>query len=85
MANPVVHFEISGKDGAALGAYYEKLFGWKPQPVEGMPYWMVEKPEEGIGGGIASSQDGSSFLTFYVRDSTLALVDTAVDVDVFGI
>ncbi len=79
MVNPVVHFEISGSDGGALGAYYEKLFGWKPQPIEGMPYWMVEKPEEGIGGGIATSQDGSSFLTFYVRvDDVQKALDQAV-------
>jgi predicted enzyme related to lactoylglutathione lyase len=81
MANPVVHFEISGKDGAALGAYYEKLFGWKPKAVPGMPYWMVERPEDGtgIGGGIASSQDGSPLATFYVQvDDPQAALDQAV-------
>ena len=28
MANPVVHFEIMGKDGAALQKFYADLFGW---------------------------------------------------------
>ena len=29
MGQPVVHFEIVGKDGAALQRYYADLFGWK--------------------------------------------------------
>src|SRR5207249_7507680 len=27
--NKVIHFEIVGKDGAALQRYYSALFGWK--------------------------------------------------------
>jgi predicted enzyme related to lactoylglutathione lyase len=29
MGQPVVHFEISGKDPAALRTYYGELFGWE--------------------------------------------------------
>lgn len=29
MGQPVVHFEIIGKDGDALQRYYGELFGWK--------------------------------------------------------
>ena len=28
MGNPVVHFEISGRDGEALSEFYSSLFGW---------------------------------------------------------
>ena len=36
MGNPVIHFEVTGKDGPALVSFYEKLFGWKTSAVEGM-------------------------------------------------
>ena len=29
MANPVVHFEVLGKDGERLQQFYRDLFGWK--------------------------------------------------------
>ena len=60
MANPVVHFEVTGKDGPALVSFYEELFGWKVNAIEGMGYALVEKEGDGIGGGIGTSQDGSS-------------------------
>ena len=28
MANPVVHFEITGKDGKKLQDFYSSAFGW---------------------------------------------------------
>jgi uncharacterized protein len=68
MANPVVHFEVVGKDGAALAAFYERLFGWKTQGLPEMGYWLVEQESEGIAGGIGATQDGGSgHVTFYVR------------------
>ena len=29
MGQPVVHFEVVGKDGAALQSFYSELFGWE--------------------------------------------------------
>ena len=29
MANPVVHFEIGGRDSAKINRFYSQLFGWK--------------------------------------------------------
>ena len=78
MADPVIHFEIVGKDGAALRSFYEQLFGWKTTPVEGMGYALVEKEGDGIGGGIGTSQDGGSHVTFYVSvDDPQAALDRA--------
>jgi len=40
MPNPVVHFEVLGKDAEALQAFYGKVFDWELNPV--MPtYAMV--------------------------------------------
>ena len=66
MASPVIHFEVTGKDGEALKSFYEQLFGWKTQGMPDMGYWIVEKEGEGIGGGIGTSQEGPGQVTFYV-------------------
>ena len=29
MGHPVVHFEVIGKDAAALATFYSELFGWE--------------------------------------------------------
>ena len=78
MGNPVIHFEVVGKDGPALSSFYEELFGWKTNAVEGMGYSLVEKEGDGIGGGIGTSPDGSSQVTFYVSvDDLQATLDKA--------
>lgn len=69
--NPVLWFEVMGKDGKALRSFYSKLFGWKIEaadPASGFDYGMVTANDGGVGGGIGSSPDGSSgFATFYVE------------------
>lgn len=79
MGNPVVHFEVIGRDGAALAGFYEQLFGWSTQGAGEMPYWLVEKEDEGIGGGIGQTQDGGEgHVTFYVQvDDPQAALDRA--------
>src|SRR5438128_1575637 len=78
MGNPVVHFEVVGKDGPALTSFYEELFGWKTTAVEGMGYSLVEKEGDGIAGGIGATPDGSSQVTFYVSvDDPQAALDKA--------
>ena len=42
MANPVVWFEVMGKDGNNLRTFYGELFGWKFDVDENMNYGMVE-------------------------------------------
>ena len=31
MSNPIVHFEIAGKDGDKTVAFYKDLFGWETE------------------------------------------------------
>ena len=66
MANPVVHFEIHGKDATKLGAFYSSLFGWKVDANNPMAYGLVDTNSggNGIAGGIAG--DERSWVTFYV-------------------
>jgi uncharacterized protein len=64
MGQPVVHFEIIGKDGEKLQSYYSELFGWEIDSNNPMKYGIVPRegnvtPEGiGIGGGVATGPDG---------------------------
>jgi predicted enzyme related to lactoylglutathione lyase len=73
MGQPVVHFEVIGKDGAALQRYYSELFGWNVDASNEMGYGIVARDENvgdggvGIGGGIAGGPEGyGGHVTFYV-------------------
>src|SRR5256886_12050560 len=73
MGQPVVHFEVIGKDGDKLRSYYSELFGWEIDSNNPMHYGMVARegnqaPDgSGIGGGIAGGPDGDEgHVTFYV-------------------
>ena len=33
MGQPVIHFEILGKDADRTQSYYSELFGWKVEPL----------------------------------------------------
>lgn len=77
MGQPVVHFEIIGRDIPKLHAYYAELFDWKidsSAPV-GMTYGVVSRDDNtnadgiGIGGGIGGPcPDGHpGYVTFYVE------------------
>jgi predicted enzyme related to lactoylglutathione lyase len=74
MGQPVVHFEIVGKDPRKLHAYYSELFGWQIEANNPMAYGVVQREGNvnpdgiGIGGGIARGPDGyEGHVTFYVE------------------
>jgi predicted enzyme related to lactoylglutathione lyase len=69
MGNPVLWFEVLGKDGKKLRKFYSQLFDWEIQESGGeMDYGLVNAASGGIGGGIGSSPDGSAgFATFYIE------------------
>lgn len=69
MPNPVVHFEVMGKDAAALTKFYGEVFGWQLQDVMDGQYFMANSGGEGdIQGGIGASQDGGGgHVMFYVE------------------
>ncbi len=74
MGQPVVHFEVIGKDGAALQAFYSQLFGWEIDTNNPMNYGIVTREGNttpdgtGIGGGVGQGPDGyDGHVTFYVE------------------
>jgi predicted enzyme related to lactoylglutathione lyase len=74
MGQPVVHFEVIGKNAAALRSFYSELFGWKIATDNPMNYGIVPKDENvaadgtGIGGGIGEAPEGyPGHVTFYVE------------------
>jgi len=73
MGQPVVHFEVVGKDGDKLKKYYSELFGWEIDSNNEMSYGMVSREGNqapdglGIGGGIGAGPEGyEGHVTFYV-------------------
>jgi predicted enzyme related to lactoylglutathione lyase len=65
---PIVHFEILGRDGEGLAAFYRALFDWTITPVEeGGGYAMVDTgSSEPPGGGIGGFPGAPGHVTFYV-------------------
>jgi hypothetical protein len=68
MANPVVHFEIIGKDAPKLREYYRALFDWEadtnsdvaPEVSASGNYGFIDKSAEddvGIPGGIGGGNE----------------------------
>jgi uncharacterized protein len=76
MGQPVVHFEILGKDADKTQKYYSELFGWEIEalPFENPTQYGIVKREGnttaegvGIGGGVgATPENYSGHVTFYV-------------------
>jgi predicted enzyme related to lactoylglutathione lyase len=95
MGAPVVHFEVIGKDGKKLQAYYAELFGWDIDDKNEMAYGSVPRESNlngdgiGIGGGVAAGPDGyAGHVTFYAEvpdvEAALAKAETLGGSRVFG-
>jgi uncharacterized protein len=74
MGQPVVHFEVIGKDGEKLRSYYSDLFGWEIDADNPMGYGIVQREGNtnaegvGIGGGVGNAPGGyDGHITFYIE------------------
>ena len=77
MGQPVVHFEILGKDADRTQSYYSELFGWEIEALgfeNPTQYGLVQRDGNtnadgiGVGGGIGGAPDGyAGHVTFYVE------------------
>jgi predicted enzyme related to lactoylglutathione lyase len=77
----VVHFEVVGRDGPALRAFYSSLFDWTIDAENPANYGLIAREETvskegvGIGGGIGvGPQDHDRHVTVYVEVPDAALV-----------
>jgi predicted enzyme related to lactoylglutathione lyase len=76
MGNPVIHFEVMGKDAAKLHSFYTSLFDWDIQ-ADPEGYGMVNTGEGNITGGVAPAEQPG--VTFFVGvDDCQAALDKAV-------
>jgi len=77
--NPVVHFEVMGRDAKALREFYSEALGWEAGPADESPfeYSMVyPSKDKGIAGGIGKAPQGPGHVTFYVEvDDPQATLD----------
>jgi predicted enzyme related to lactoylglutathione lyase len=74
MGQPVVHFEIVGRDARRLREYYSELFGWEINADNPLEYGIVPREGNtnadgvGIGGGVGAGPEGyGGHVTFYVE------------------
>jgi uncharacterized protein len=76
MGQPVVHFEIIGRDPAKLRSYYGELFGWAFQTGDAATeavsepgnYGFVDgsTTDNGIDGGVGGGENYEERVLFYV-------------------
>jgi predicted enzyme related to lactoylglutathione lyase len=68
VGQPVVHFEVVGRDGPALRAFYSGLFDWKIDADNPANYGLIAHEGRGIGGGIGvGPQEYDGHVTVYVE------------------
>jgi len=69
VAYPVTHFEINAQDAPATQKFYKDLFGWGINANNPDNYGIIDTNNKGTGinGGIGASQQGRSWVTFYVE------------------
>jgi uncharacterized protein len=77
MAQPVVHFEIIGRDPAKLRSYYGELFGWEFHTGDATTvavsepgnYGFIDEATtgNGINGGIGGGEGYGPRVLFYVQ------------------
>ena len=82
MAQPVVHFEIIGKDPERLRSFYGDLFGWEfdtsgkvsEAVSEPTNYGFVTPPDDAtaVAGGVGGGAGYDAHVVFYVAFPTLA-------------
>jgi uncharacterized protein len=74
MGQPVLHFEVIGKDGGKLQGFYAQMFDWEIDANNQMNYGIVPREGNtdengvGIGGGVGAGPEGyAGHVTFYVE------------------
>jgi uncharacterized protein len=67
MTHPVNWFAITGPNGKTLQSFYSKVFDWALKPLDGGgDMQMVAPVQDGIAGGIGTSQNKQPSVAVYV-------------------
>jgi predicted enzyme related to lactoylglutathione lyase len=86
MPNPVVHFEIIGKDQKLLENFYKSVFDWQITPL--MEGYSLVTAGSGIQGGIGQMGKDHRHAVFYVAvadvSAALALIESKGGEKAFG-
>jgi predicted enzyme related to lactoylglutathione lyase len=56
--SPLVHLEVTGRDGKKLQDFFTDLFGWKMNADNPMNYGVFNLSDE-VGGGVGPAPEGS--------------------------
>lgn len=77
MGQPVVHFEVIGKDAERIQSFYSELFDWEIEALgfdNPTQYGLIKREDNtnpdgiGIGGGVGGGPEGyDGHATFYVE------------------
>jgi predicted enzyme related to lactoylglutathione lyase len=66
MSSPLVHIEITGRDGKKLQDFFSGLFGWQMNADNPMNYGVFNLSDD-VAGGVGPGADGSDGMsTFYI-------------------
>jgi predicted enzyme related to lactoylglutathione lyase len=67
MANPVIWFQVTGKDSKKLRGFYGRFFDWTIQHDATTDFGYVGAVDTGIAGTVGPSENGGAGqVTFYV-------------------
>ncbi len=74
----LAHFDITGADGAQLGAFYHAVFGWEIQP-KGPGYSSIATPDSSPDGAVIEMEKTGITLGVAVEnlDTALSRAETA--------
>ena len=80
MFNQLTHFEVYGEQPEILAHFYEKIFDWQLDKMEGLNYWRVSLPQPEV----SSFNGGLTFrsipgLNGFLLYANVASVDETVE------
>jgi uncharacterized protein len=67
LPNPVVFFEIAGRDGERLRPFYQELFGWSFKPSDSDGYCELDPGAGGVPGALHEERNGPVETLIYVQ------------------
>jgi predicted enzyme related to lactoylglutathione lyase len=66
MAGKLVHFEVPADDTSRALDFYNQMFGWSFQPMEGPIEYHMTQVSEGLGGAIHRADQGGGIPGIFV-------------------